>query len=213
MTVPIIIPVNRLDRAKGRLAELLTPDERETLTIATLRTVLAAVREAGMRPMVLAADPRLAELLDPGLTIVAEDPSASGLNEQLEVALAATREPAVLILHADLPLATGPALRAVLAAAGAEESVALVRSPDGGTNAMLLRPPGRFALAYGPGSFAAHLEVAERAGLRAVVVESPELALDLDTPADLRTLLSTPEGRASAAGRLLLQRGVEDRLG
>ena len=213
MTIPVIIPVNRLDRAKGRLAELLTPDEREALTLATLRTVLEAVREAGMKPVVLAADPRLAALLDPGVTVVAEDRATSGLNAQLEVVLAATREPAVLILHADLPLATGPALRALLAAADADESVALVRSPDGGTNAMFFRPPGRFPLAYGKGSFAAHCDAAERAGLAVSVVESPELALDLDTPVDLRTLLSTPGGRASAAGKLLLERGVEARLG
>jgi len=213
VTVPVIIPVNRLDRAKGRLAELLAPHEREVLTLATLRVVLAAVRDAGMDAIVLAADLRLAELLDPGVTIVPEDPSVSGLNAQLEAVLATTRAPAVLILHADLPLATGPALRAMLAAAPLDGSIALVRSPDGGTNAMLLRPPCRFALAYGPGSFAAHLDAARQAGLTSTIVESPELSLDLDTPADIGTLLSIPAGRDSAAGRLLLEMGVDDRLG
>jgi 2-phospho-L-lactate/phosphoenolpyruvate guanylyltransferase len=213
VTVTVIIPVNRLDRAKGRLAELLTPDERAALTLATLRTVLTAVREAGMEPSVLAADLRLAALLGPSVTIVMEDPSVSGLNAQLEFAVAAIDRTAVLILHADLPLATAESLRVMLAAGDAEESVTLVRSPDGGTNAMLLRPPGRFPLAYGPGSFAAHVNAAGLAGLTVSIVESPELALDLDTPADLRTLLSTPTGRASAAGELLLERGVEERLG
>ena len=32
---PTLIPVNRLARAKGRLAELLSPEERETLALIT----------------------------------------------------------------------------------------------------------------------------------------------------------------------------------
>lgn len=202
-----LVPVNRLDRAKGRLAGSLSPEQREALALATLQTVLAACQEAGFAPVVLTGDPRVAEVLPRGVRLLAEGGPAPGLNAQLEWALGelglARPGAAVLILHADLPLATAAALRAFVAAAPPAPSATLAESPDGGTNAMLLRPPGRFALAYGRGSCAEHKRRATAAGLAVAVIQPPELALDLDTPEDLATLLALPEGRASPAGKLL----------
>ena len=68
---------------------------------------------------------------------------------------------------------------------------------------MLLRPPDAISLHYGRGSAALHRAQAADRGVPAVVIEMPEIALDLDTPADLRLLLGTEKGRTSAAGRLL----------
>ena len=88
----------------------------------------------------------------------------------------------------------------------------LVESRDGGTNAMLLNPPGRFALAYGPGSHAKHRAAAEAAGMAVIANHNRELTLDLDTPDDIRELLRAPRGRQGAAGRYLQTIGVEERL-
>ncbi len=57
-----------------------------------------------------------------------------------------------------------------------------------GTNALLLDPPGAIEPAFGPGSRERHLELAEAAGVRGVLVELPSLALDLDTADDLAEL-------------------------
>ena len=207
----VLVPVNRLDRAKGRLAGLLTPPERAELTRRTLATVLAAVNDAGARAVVLTADPAVAEAAAGRAEVLDEDPAASGLNGQLESALTRLDGDEVLILHADLPLATGEALRALHAAARPAPSATLVRSPDGGTNAMLLRPPGRFPLAYGRGSCDLHVAAAREAGMAAREVEAPALLLDLDTPGDLVTLLATSEGRASQAGAYLTAIGAASR--
>lgn len=212
MSIPAVIPVNRLDRTKGRLAELLGPQQREALTLATLATVVEAATAAGLEPIILSAGVRLAELLGAPARIVLEDPSVQGLNAQLEVVLESLGEQPVLILHADLPLAEAGAIRGVIAACPDAGGIAIVRSGDGGTNAMYLRPPGRFALAYGPASFEAHARAASEAGMRVCDVAAPALALDLDTPADIRTLLSTAEGRSSRAGRMLVDSGIEDVL-
>ena len=204
----VLVPVNRLDRAKGRLAALLTQEQREGLALATLRSVLAAIAGADLEAWVLTGDLRVEAASAPAHCLP-EDRNLRGLNPQLERGLTVLAEwhPAtpVLILHADLPLATAGALRDLVAAAPAEPSVTLVRSRDGGTNAMLLAPPGRFALAYGPGSYELHTAAARQAGftIRTVIEES--LALDLDTPADVHTLLAHPSGPASTAGRYLLQ--------
>ena len=51
MTLPVLIPVNRLDQAKGRLAPLLTEAEREELALITAETVAHA---AGAAAVILA---------------------------------------------------------------------------------------------------------------------------------------------------------------
>jgi 2-phospho-L-lactate guanylyltransferase len=197
----VLIPVNRFDRAKGRLSQLLTAEKREQLAIATFRTVAQAVREAGLLSVALTPDRERVTALAAADEVIGETPQRQGLNEQIEGVIRHIGDE-VLVLHADLPLATGAVLTTFLEAAGDAE-VALVRSRDGGTNAMLLRPPGRFPLAYGAGSFAAHDAAAHSAGLRVVHVESEPLALDLDTPDDIERLLSTPGGPETLAGRVL----------
>ena len=210
---PVLIPVNRLERAKGRLADLLTAEERQALAMITFETVLHACEG---EVVVLTDDPRVAASAAGRARVLAEDPNANGLNGQLGAAVAAltadgTARDGLLILHADLPLATNEAVEALFGASQ-PKSVVMVESHDGGTNAMLMRPAGKFGLAYGKGSFAAHVRAAKAAGLAVVRNENRELRLDLDTPADIRELLRAPRGRQGAAGVFLLSVGIEQRL-
>jgi len=213
ISVPVLIPVNQLDKAKGRLAELLSPAERETLSLITLEAVLHAVGESAI---VLTPDARVADRVEGRARLLREDPARTGLNDQLEGAVAVliadgTAAEALLILHADLPLASEEALD-VLAGESLPNSVVMVESRDGGTNAMLLRPPAKFALAYGRGSFALHESAARSAGMSVRANRNRELRLDLDTPDDIRELLRAPRGRQGAAGVFLLSIGIEERL-
>ena len=207
----VLIPVNRLDRAKGRLAALLEPEERAELVRRSLATVLGAVVEAGMEAVVLTADEGVRAGLPAGVRSLAEELELRGLSAQLESAARRLGVEELLILHADLPLATGEALRALVAQTPPAPSATLVRPDDGGTNAMLLRPPGRFALAYGSGSGDLHEAAAREAGLEVRRADVRALSLDLDTPTDVRWLLADPVGRESGAGRYLIAIGVEGR--
>ena len=83
--VPVLIPVNRLDKAKGRLAELLTPDERRTLSTITLEAVLHA---AGTAAIVLTPDPEIRERVGERARLLDEEDGRHGLNDQLEGAMA-----------------------------------------------------------------------------------------------------------------------------
>ncbi|MGE3076570.1 MAG: 2-phospho-L-lactate guanylyltransferase [Dehalococcoidia bacterium] len=213
IAVPVLIPVNRLDRAKGRLADLLTPDERRTLSTITLEAVLHA---AGTSAIVLTPDPEVRQRVGKRARLMEEDPKRRGLNEQLEGAVEAlvadgTAGSGLLILHGDLPLASEESLD-VLAAESSPNTAVMVESRDGGTNAMLMRPAGVFGLAYGPGSFAKHTKAATKAGMAVVANTNRELRLDLDTPDDIRELLRAPRGRQGAAGVFLLSIGIEERL-
>lgn len=207
-----LIPVSRLDQAKGRLADVLSPAEREALSLATLATVVAAARDAAFDVAVLTPDERVVAALPTGVRVIPEREGLAGLNAQLEAAIATLDGDELLVLHADLPLASGRGLRGLVEVAFQPPSLTVVESADGGTNAMLMRPPGRFTLAYGAGSAAIHRTRALAAGLLPLTFGEPSLKLDLDTPDDLRRLLAGDEGRDSAAGRLLLGWGMESRL-
>ncbi|HET7738110.1 MAG TPA: 2-phospho-L-lactate guanylyltransferase [Tepidiformaceae bacterium] len=207
-----MIPANDLDRAKGRLASLLSPGERRMLFLATLQTVVGACAEAGLPAVVLTRDRRIIEALPEGVRVIEEDDSVSGLNGQLERAVRLLAADDIVILHADLPFATAAALRAFVDAGSAGPAVTLVRSRDGGTNAMRLTPPGAFALAYGRDSFAAHREAARAAGASVEIVEIPELALDIDTVDDLFAVMETPGGTTTGIGALLQSFALRERL-
>jgi len=205
----ILVPVNHLDRAKGRLAAYLSEDARRALALATLSTVLEAClaygETSGAKTWVLTSDYAVAVSVQEGVNVIDEDPGLRGLNAQLEAAVKQLASDEILIVHADLPLLTAEALAAFVGSAPVAPSVTISPSGDGGTNAMLLRPPGRFPLAYGEMSAAKHRISAEAARIRVVETPHPAIALDLDTPDDLTRLMQTPEGRKSLAGQLLAQ--------
>ena len=209
MPLRILVPVNHLDRAKGRLAAYLSEDARRALALATLSTVLEAClaygETSGAETWVLTSDYAVAVSVPEGVNVLDEDPGLRGLNAQLEAAVKQLASDEILIVHADLPLLTAEALAAFVGSAPVAPSVTISPSGDGGTNAMLLRPPGRFPLAYGEMSAAKHRVSAEAARMRVVETPHPAIALDLDTPDDLTRLMQTPEGRKSLAGQLLAQ--------
>jgi len=92
---------------------------------------------------------------------------------------------AALVLPADLPLITPEAIARFLGMVGDATVGVAPNRAETGTNALLLRPPSALAPSFGPDSFARHRALAEAGGLSVATVRIPELALDLDTPADL----------------------------
>ena len=70
----------------------------------------------------------------------------------------------------------------------------LTPADDLGTNALLTTPPDAIPFLYGIDSSLAHQQAAEQRAISFQLLELPELALDVDTPADIDqlTLLSSP---------------------
>ncbi|MCC6223340.1 MAG: 2-phospho-L-lactate guanylyltransferase [Thermoleophilia bacterium] len=191
-----IVPANSPRSAKRRLARLLDPDERAALVAAMLADVVDACGRARAVSEVLVVTP------DPGIapaeTRVLRD---AGHGHAAAVALALGRSAGrdALVVMADCPLVTPASIDALAAAA---RPVALCPAVDGGTNALALRPAGIVEPAFGVPDGAAVVAARARArGLEAAVVADPLLALDLDTPDDLRALLEL--GSGTRTGRLL----------
>jgi len=128
---------------------------------------------------------RLAE--ERGLIALAEE--GRGLNRALAQATrwaAHQGAGALLILPTDLPLLEPDDIEALWALALDEPAVVIAPSRrGGGTNALLMRPPGLLSYRFGPGSFGAHCVQTRAAGIPLFVVRSSHLALDVDWPEDL----------------------------
>jgi 2-phospho-L-lactate guanylyltransferase len=110
------------------------------------------------------------------------DPSA-GLNAAISAGIEAIPPSALaaLVLPGDVPLVQPEDVLAIVAAAADQSRLAVV-VPDAagqGTNALLLRPPGLMAPAFGEPSAERHLLAAQRVA-SAVRLELPRLALDVD---------------------------------
>jgi 2-phospho-L-lactate guanylyltransferase len=93
----------------------------------------------------------------------------------------------VTIAHGDLPKARG------LGTLPPFDGITLVPDRrDDGTNVMRLPTSHEFRFAYGPGSFRAHRAEASRIGLPVRVLRDPDLAYDVDWPADVEELVTAP---------------------
>lgn len=178
--VTVLVPVKSFAIAKARLAPVLDPDGRAELAQAMAARVIAAGAPA--RVWVVCDDEEVAAFALRNHAEVCWTPGL-GLNGAVAEALAraaAAGSPHAVIAHADLPFASGlPALvrpgRAVLVAD---------RHRDG-TNVMALPTGVGFRPSYGARSFARHRVEAQRVGLEIDAVDSPALAWDVDSPADL----------------------------
>ncbi len=186
----IVVPVKSLERSKSRLAGYLTPLERGALTLAMLEDVLdVAQAMTGWETWVLSPDEAVLEVAARrgARPIVEQRPGLAAAVRQAEAVALAEHAQALAVLAADLPLLSAPVLRAALRTIG---PVVLGRSARGGTSLLLRRPPRAIPARFGPDSFHRHRELARERGLPVAIVDRPELALDLDLPGDILTVLA-----------------------
>jgi 2-phospho-L-lactate guanylyltransferase len=205
-----LVPVKALDDAKGRLAPALGPIERRLLTIAMLEDVVAALQATGglEPPAVISPDREVWRRADAmGCRVIEEEAGADDLNRSLARAAGMLAgDSGLLVVAADLPLASPEAIGRVLEAA-ARAPVVVVPSRDGaGTNVLAWRDRASFQPGFGPGSAARHL-----AAPGALRHDEPGLALDVDTVADLRAVAERVDP-ASVTGRRLRDLRLPDRL-
>ena len=175
-----VVPLKSMEHAKGRLSGVLDPARRGALARQMADHVLQTLREAGVSPVRVANGDH-------------------DLNADVaEAARLAQSEGAtdLLLVMADLPY-LAPADIAALVEAGRQSSpdgraVVIGEAKDGGTNALLLRPPTvlNFSFSREHRSSQTHAAQARAAGIEPIVLRRPGLAQDIDTPADLANLAS-----------------------
>ncbi len=205
-SVHAIVPVNILSKSKARLSPVLRPTERQQLSVAMLKDVLAALRIAGRvrQVTVVSADKSVRGIARRfGGTFLWEG-KRRGLNKGIRLAIRNSERKgasAVLVIHSDLPLIKPKEIDEFL-----EESqgcsVALTPSKDGsGTNALLLNPPQVIRPVFGKDSFRRHLLSARQRGAASKVLRFRGIGFDIDKPQDLVALMRRPS--RNETGRFL----------
>ena len=179
----VLVPVKAFHQAKKRLGPALADAERIALVRAMASHVVSAC--APLPVAVVCDDDEVARwATDLGAAVMWEP--GQGLNGAVRAGverLARDGVRWVTIAHGDLPRARG------LGVLSPFEGVTLVPDRrDDGTNVLRLPAGCDFHFAYGPGSFRAHRAEAARLGLPVRVLRDPDLAYDVDWPADVAEL-------------------------
>ena len=201
MNPKAVIPFKK-ERAKSRLGGVLSEKEREEFAVRMLGDVLVALSESKIEEaeiISMCSEEQIKEDLNRRLGLksnlnlklsVRED--GRGLNEVLNEEIKDEKEP-VLIIMADVPLATSESIDKIISR---EEDVVIAPGREGGTNALFLRKPYKFAVSYYGISCLKHIETAKRRDLSCAIHDSFFISTDIDEVDDLIELLIHGRGRS-----------------
>jgi 2-phospho-L-lactate guanylyltransferase len=182
----VVVPIRSFADAKLRLADRLSEAQRADLLRSCATRVVEAA--APLPVVVVTSAPDVREWARAlGVDVIADgDAGLDAAADAGRAHLQASGLVRALVAHADLPRA-GPLVP--LAGDGDRPLVTLVPCHrDDGTNVCSIPVAMPFRFRYGPGSFRRHAAEARRLGAGLRVVRRPDLAFDVDVPADLDDL-------------------------
>lgn len=209
-----LVPIKSLDNGKSRLSPVLEPHERAALIPAMIEDVLDAFAALRAIPvLVVTGDSRVAELADRREMQSLREEVCISETHAIEAATIQARAlgaGGTLVVPADIPLVEPEDLRAILECAPGQGTLLVPAWNCRGTNAVLRRPADLIPLHFGNDSFRPHRAAAEQTGLPCVIRHSERIALDLDSPAELRRFLDIPSNTRTR--RLLEKFQVHKRL-
>lgn len=199
------MPVKGLSTAKSRLRGAVAPARHEELALAMVRDTVTAVTACARvaEVLVVTSDPRAAAAARALGARVVPDPGA-GLNAAMRFGADTVAGPARprVVLTGDLPALRPEELAAALPSGAPGRG--FVRDAAG-SGTVLLAAGSDTALdpRFGPGSAAAHAATGATAltgeGWAGPAGDWPGLRQDVDTPADLRTVLALGVGEHTRA--------------
>lgn len=209
-----VVPLKGFASAKQRLAGVLNDGERQRLAQAMIADVLAVLSaHPDISGVVLVADEPAAEWLARyhDVTLLREaELGVRGLNPILTAALDRLAQRGVdeaIVMHGDVPLLSAADIDTLLRAhrrRAADGAVGVTDREGVGTNALVLRLPLAWPLAFGADSWRQHQRNAEAAGIRLTAVDAPGLQHDVDLPADLLEVEQAQDAETAANTRRLL---------
>lgn len=196
----LLIPIKDPLRAKTRLADLLTGEERRHLVWTMFEDVSLAAAAATKPDRIVvvtsfAPAAECARILGWDVLIEEQQTSESASVDWASRVLGESGFDTVMRLPADVPLVKAEDIDELMAIELIRPAALLVPSCDGtGTNAIIRTPPGLFPSRFGPNSLALHKEEAARVGVECVIVTNPGIALDIDDPSDLELFMKCGQG-------------------
>ena len=203
-----VIPVKQISQAKQRLSKILSSEERRDFFSAMLEDVLSMmVKIDFFEKIILATNcPHAISIAGRhGITHFETGPD-NGLNQAAGETVNHLLENGIrdmFLIPADIPLITEAEINSAIKAHPSAPSLTIIPSRAKlGSNCLLLSPPSRMPLKFGPDSYFRHLEIAKSNGLKINPMELPGFGLDIDEPKDLFELLKA-EGNTLSQKYLL----------
>lgn len=184
----VIVPVKSFAVGKRRLASALDPAARARLGKALAQHVASTVIDADQVPLVVTADPDVAEwAMRCGFPVLADPGDGLDAAARTGVEWALQSGSPWLVLHSDLPILEPSDVEALFRALDTGKDV-ISPSADGGTSALGSHHETTFA--FGVASFHRHLQALDEP----LVITRLGLLLDVDSPGDLVAAATTPRG-------------------
>ncbi len=188
LDVAVLLPLKSFDLAKQRLRDSLSDPERRELAERLALGVVKA--SAPLDVAIVSSDGAVEQFaLQHQATFIRD--AGTGLNAAVQLGvqtLGAAGYRWVVVVHGDLPFAVSLHHRLPLEQLLANDLVLVPDRHHDGTNVLVVPTQQPFTFRYGTGSFTKHCIEATRHGLRVRVLHDRDLALDIDTPADLEEL-------------------------
>ena len=203
-----VIPVKQISQAKQRLSKILSSEERRNFFSAMLEDVLSMmVKIDFFEKIILATNcPHAISIAGRHSITHFETGPDDGLNQAAGETVNHLLENGIrdmFLIPADIPLITEEEINSAIKAHPSAPSLTIIPSRDKlGSNCLLLSPPSRMPLKFGPDSYFRHLEIAKSNGLKINPMELPGFGLDIDEPKDLFQLLKA-EGKTLSQKYLL----------
>jgi len=192
MTTWALVPVKDFRRGKSRLAEVLRPEDRESLARELFEHVVDALDRALEidRIAVVSDSPAARAYADSlGLVALTDPPGPRGLATIVDGALARLEQAgatSAVVCMSDLPELRPEDVDRVCASLRASDVVLVPDGAGAGTNAIAVRPPTVLPSCLGHAdSLERHRELAIELGLSTTVLQITRIAFDLDDPTDL----------------------------
>lgn len=209
-----IVPVKTFDRAKQRLANVLSEEERRSLMLAMARDVLTCLSNctqlAGI--LIVSRAPEAHALAQAFNTERFTESPDTNLAQALEQAthylVDNFQAPGVIVVPADVPGIVPAELDDILLAH--DRITVLPDDENIGTNALVVSPPLLIDYIFDGKSFKPHVDAAFAAGYTPRIVPGSCFALDVDLPADLLAVCQLAP--RSQTANYLQRSGLVDRI-
>ena len=190
-----VIPFKQVQKAKQRLSSILSIEERRILSLKMLEDVLAAAKTSGVfDKTVVATNCKEGFLVaDKMGALHFETFVDSGLNSAAKKAanwLSLQGIKTMCLFPADIPLVSESEFQQIAIDHASHQGLTIVPSHDfKGTNCMLLSPPNILPFCFGIDSYAEHIQQGIKLNLSCQSKHFHGIALDIDNPNDLKTLV------------------------
>jgi 2-phospho-L-lactate guanylyltransferase len=208
-----VVPMKQTSAAKQRLADVLSAPLRQRLAIAMFTDVITVLcASSGLAGIaVVTSDPQISRIARRNGVRILTDGADDGHTGAVTAAarcLDAEGRGAMLTIPGDIPLVTAGEIMTVLESRIAAPCFCIAPSHDRlGSNAVLLSPPLLMPLRFGDDSFRPHVAAARALAIPTRCHNLPGIALDIDTPADLRALRAI---RRPTHTQILLDDALQD---